>query len=59
MIFKAKFSWNTKKEIIDELYHIIGLIEQNYPSGADWSLTGEEKISLAKEKLEEPLPDNN
>ena len=50
MIFKAEFTWNTKKEIVDELMHIAGLIEQGYPSGTDWSLNGEEVVSPAKEE---------
>ena len=57
MQFKAKFNWNTKKEIVDELMHICGLIEQGYPSGSDWSLIGEEKVSPAKNEVEEPLPE--
>ena len=57
MIFKAEFSWNTKKEIVDELMHIADLIEQGYPGGTDWSLVGEEKVSPAKEELEEDLPE--
>lgn len=57
MIFKAKFSWGTKKEIINELEHIIGLIEQGYPSGSDWSITGEEKEHEEKVEPEEDLPE--
>ena len=46
MIFKAKFNWRTKKEVCDQLFHIIKLIEDNYPSGFGWSLSGEEVAPL-------------
>lgn len=57
MIFKAKWNWKTKKEVIDQLEHCIGLIQQGYPEGYGWSLAGKEEVSPVKEIEEEPLPE--
>jgi len=64
MIFKAKWTWKNKEEIIQQLLHTAGLIEQGYPEGYGWSLTGEEVVSSEAEnydseegKFKEDLPE--
>ena len=52
MIFKAKWNWRTKKEVIDQLMHTADLIEQGYPGGYGWTLTGDE-LSPANTEMEE------
>jgi len=52
MIFKAKWSWRNKAEVIAQLEHCILLIQQGYPEGYGWSLTGEEIVSDTKENYD-------